>query len=235
MRSIHSKFKFALRSMWEMLYPRLCLHCQMNTAVKDHLFCIHCLRDYVETDYHLIPDNPVARHFYGRVKVERAASLLDFKKGSLSQTLLHELKYNRRKEIGVSLGERYAKKLKTSGFLNGIDAIIPVPLHRKKLKKRGFNQSALFAVGMREICGLPVYEKTLLREVNTETQTRKHRMERIDNVAKAFRLSKPEKVRNNHILLVDDVVTTGATMEACANVLLSEKKVKVSLAAIALG
>jgi ComF family protein len=196
---------------------------------------MYCQRDYVETDYHLIQENPVAMHFYGRVKIENASSLLDFKKGSLSQTLLHELKYNQRKDIGIALGERFARKVKESSFLDDIEVIVPVPLHRKKLRRRGYNQSTLFAQGLASKSGIPVLEGNLIRVVDTETQTRKQRMDRIDNVSDAFQLKSPEAVQNKHCLLVDDVITTGATIESCAAVLLKEAGVRVSVAAIALG
>lgn len=233
--SFSSKIRYALQAAWEMIYPRLCLHCQQETAVKSHMFCMHCLHDYVETDYHLVVDNPVALHFYGRVPIERAASLLDFKKGTLSQTLLHELKYNHRQEIGTALGARFAKKVKPSGFFEGMDLIIPVPLHPKKLRQRGYNQSMLFAKGIQEHSDLPVWGNILVRKVHTGTQTRKKRMERIDNVAEAFHLKDPDQIQRKHILLVDDVVTTGATLEACAAKLLAIKGTKVSVATIALG
>lgn len=199
------------------------------------MFCMHCLHDYVETDYHLIADNPVAMHFYGRVPIEKATSLLDFKKGTLSQTLLHELKYNHRQDIGTALGARFAKKVNPSGFFESMDMIIPVPLHPKKLRQRGYNQSMLFAGGMQEHNDLPVLGNILLRKVHTGTQTRKKRMERIDNVAEAFHLKDPDRIKHKHILLVDDVVTTGATLEACATKLLEIEGTKVSVATIALG
>ena len=233
--TIFRSLRYGLKAAWEILYPRLCLHCQQETAAHQHMFCIYCLHDYVETDYHLIPDNPVAMHFYGRVKIEKATALLDFRKGTLTQTLLHELKYNQRKDIGIALGRRLAEKVEASGFFREVELIMPVPLHRKKLRKRGYNQSALFAQGIQEFTGLRLDRQTLIRRKHTATQTKKSRVHRIDNVSEAFALRNAGHLHQKHILLVDDVITTGATLEACAGNLLELPGTRVSVATIALG
>jgi len=224
------------RAAWHIAFPRLCLHCRRQSAVRNHHFCMTCLMDYVETDYHLHPDNPVAMHFYGRVPIERATSLLDYKKGQLSQTLLRQFKYEGRVDIGRILGKRLGEKMKESGFLKGIQGIIPVPLHPKKRRLRGFNQSFIFAEGLEEVSHCPVKNHWIRRHEFTSSQTKKTRLQRIENVSNAFSLQPNiEEIPPGHYLLVDDVVTTGATLEAVAKVCLDSNDVKLSVASIALG
>jgi ComF family protein len=175
-------------------------------------------------------------HFYGRVPIERATSLLDYKKGQLSQTLLRRFKYEGRVDIGRILGKRLGEKMKESGFLKGIQGIIPVPLHPKKRRLRGFNQSFIFAEGLEEVSHCPVKNHWIRRHEFTSSQTKKTRLQRIENVSNAFSLQPNiEEIPPGHYLLVDDVVTTGATLEAVAKVCLDSNDVKLSVASIALG
>lgn len=225
-----------LQSAWHIAFPRLCLHCRKQTAAKDHHFCVQCLANYVETDYHLYEENPVALHFFGRVPIQRATSLLDYKKGELSQTLLRQFKYESRKDIGRMLGQRLGGKLKGSAFLSDIQGIIPVPLHARKKRLRGFNQSEVFAQGISEATQIPTRSKWIQRHTYTATQTRKSRQERMANVAEAFSFQTPKsKIPAGHYLIVDDVITTGATLEAVAQLVLQIPDSRVSLASIALG
>ncbi len=225
-----------LQSAWHIAFPRLCLHCRKQTAAKDHHFCVVCLANYVETDYHLYEENPVAMHFFGRVPIQRATSLLDYKKGELSQTLLRQFKYESRKDIGRMLGQRLGGKLQDSAFLSDIQGIIPVPLHVRKKRLRGFNQSEVFAQGISEATQIPTRSKWIQRHAYTATQTRKSRQERMANVAEAFSFQTPKsKIPAGHYLLVDDVITTGATLEAVAQLVLQIPDSRVSLASIALG
>lgn len=202
------------------------------------MLCVRCLRHYRETDYDVVNENPVARHFYGRVSIEKAAALLEFRKGGISQTLLHALKYARKREIGTALGHRIGKKYLASGFLEGVDGIVPVPLHPVKLRKRGFNQSAVIAKGIEEKTGIPLLSNLLIRREYTETQTRKSRINRVDNVRTAFQIKSGTKLKQyqgRHLLIVDDVITTGATIEACVNCLSELDNLRVSVVALALG
>jgi len=185
-----------------------------------------------KTNFHLQDDNPILRKFWGKVNVEAAASFVFFDKGERMQHILHSLKYAGNTEIGIFLGELYGSHLRQAPLFTGCDAIIPVPLHRKKIKNRGYNQSDLIAEGLSKAMGIPFYPEFLERAVATSTQTKKSRYARFENVENVFRLSE-KKVNQKHFLLVDDVITTGSTLESCARCLTESGKVKVSVATIA--
>jgi ComF family protein len=185
------------------------------------------------TNFHLGDDNPVSRLFWGRCRLEKAAAFSFYNRGSRIRNMIHSLKYKGNKEIGFELGKIYGSVLSRSGFLNGIDIIVPVPLHASKRRLRGFNQSEVISEGIGLASGLPVDALSLKRTEVTDTQTRKSRYERWENVSGIFEVADPDKLRGKHILLVDDVITTGSTIESCAGELLKLEGVKVSAAAIA--
>jgi len=185
------------------------------------------------TDYHNIRENPVEQIFWGRCKVESAAAFSYYNKGSRIRNLIHNLKYKGIKEIGFELGRIYGLSLKSSGFTQSIDLIIPVPLHPAKKRSRGFNQSEIIADGISGATGIQVNCKAVIRIVSSSTQTKRSRYERWVNVEGIFSITDPELIRGKHILLIDDVITTGATMESCINELLKTEGVKVSVAALA--
>ncbi len=185
------------------------------------------------TNYHLDENNPIARLFWGRCKIEKAAAFSFYNRGSRIRNLIHNLKYKGIKEIGYELGKIYGTVLHNSGFTSGMDIIIPVPLHQSKEKQRGFNQSEIISAGLSEAAGLPVNSKILERKIVTTTQTRKSRYERWKNVEGIFNVTDPLKISGKHILLVDDVITTGSTLESCVNELLKTEGVKVSVVALA--
>ncbi len=174
----------------------------------------------------------MTEHFWGRVKLEYGASFYYFKKGGLVQQLIHNLKYANKPEIGLRLGQLYGKVLKKSPFLGQAEIIIPVPLHPRKQKMRGYNQSAKFAQGLSLGMEIP-WSAALHRNMMTATQTQKARIERFSNVEHAFEVAKPNFIKGKHLLLVDDVITTGATLEACAHQLLTVPDTKVSVVTIA--
>jgi len=194
---------------------------------------LHCLHHIPRTNFHLDPDNPVARLFYGKVNIERATSYFYFSKGSKYQTLLHDLKYKGMKELGEEIGKHFAIDLQQSPEFRSVDIICPVPLHPSKEKKRGYNQSWWIASGIAKQMNKELSSDNLHRITATETQTRKSRFARWQNVEGIFELSNPEAFSEKHILLIDDVVTTGATLEACAAAILSTTNAKVSIATLA--
>ena len=194
---------------------------------------MHCLHHIPRTNFHLDPDNPVARLFYGKVNIERATSYFYFSKGSKYQTLLHDLKYKGMKELGEEIGKHFAIDLQQSPEFRSVDIICPVPLHPSKEKKRGYNQSWWIASGIAKQMNKELSSDNLHRITATETQTRKSRFARWQNVEGIFELSNPEAFSEKHILLIDDVVTTGATLEACAAAILSTTNAKVSIATLA--
>lgn len=222
-----------LEDLVALVYPNLCLSCETQLIAGEQTLCILCQNDLPETDHHLDPENPVFKHFWGRVNISFAASFYYFSKGSRVQHMMHQFKYKGKKEVGIKLGELYGQRLRKASNFKGLDYIIPVPLHPKKEHFRGFNQSDLFALGLSRSLGLPVKKKWLARKSYTESQTKKSREERWGNVSRVFETLQPEKLKNKHLLVVDDVITTGATMEACAQKLLLVPGVKVSVASIA--
>ncbi|MFH1004622.1 MAG: phosphoribosyltransferase family protein [Bacteroidota bacterium] len=171
--------------------------------------------------------------FWGRVDIFSATSLYGFLKGGKVQHLIHQLKYRGKKEIGVSIGKYYGNELKSSPLFRGMNIIIPVPLHPEKLKKRGYNQSETFAHGLSKSLEIENENDLLIRAYSSETQTKKSRFARWKNVESIFKITQPKKLQDKHILLVDDVVTTGATLESCAHKILDVPGTKVSVATIA--
>ncbi len=200
---------------------------------NEKLICTECYVLIPRTNYHLEDDNPVARLFWGRCRVEKAAAFSFYNRDSRIRRLIHNLKYKGIQEIGVELGKIYGHVLMNSGFIRDIDLVIPVPLHPSKERTRGFNQSLLISRGISEVTGLPVDAGTLRRISSTSTQTKKSRYDRWKNVEGTFIIEDNFSVKGKHILLVDDVITTGSTMESCVNELLKSEGVRVSVAALA--
>lgn len=222
-----------LEDVAALVYPNLCLSCQLPLVKGESFLCTLCKHDLPETNFHLEPDNPVAKHFWGRVKLEGAASFYYFTGKSRVQHLLHQLKYNRKPEVGIELGKLYGRQLLLSNPFNRAEVVVPVPLHPKKEHMRGYNQAAKFASGLGQGMNISVANSALRRNVFTSSQTKKTRAERVENVSKAFDLSKPEKLKEKHVLLVDDVVTTGATLEACVQCIAEIPGTRISVATIA--
>lgn len=216
-----------------LFYPNLCMVCHNELAESESTICTTCLYHIPRTKYWYDSENPVAKIFWGRVNVENACSFFFFSKGSKYRKLLHHLKYNGKREVGVVLGKEFGRELVKIDSYKGIDFIVPVPLHPKRLKQRGYNQAEEIAKGLHESMGIPLSNDNLIRSGYTETQTRKTRAERVNNVSKAFTLSKPNNFKGKHILIVDDVVTTGATLEECAAIILEAEDVKVSIVTLA--
>lgn len=217
----------------ELLFPHLCVTCGDKLIEQEQLICLNCLHHLPRTNFHLQAENPVARLFYGRVRIEFATSFFYFSKGSIYQSLIHNLKYKGMKELGAEMGKHFGIDLLQSAEYATIDFICPVPLHPQKEKKRGYNQSWWIASGIATQMQIPLSDDNLKRVTFTDTQTKKNRFERWQNVEGIFELTNPEAYSGKHILLVDDVVTTGATIEACAQAILSKTNARVSIATLA--
>ncbi len=217
-----------------LFYPRLCLSCGHNLPPGGLKVCVHCISQLHFTDHHLHIDNTFSTRLFGRVPFYAAGALLVFRKGGLAQPLLHELKYKGNSQIGIELGRWHGKRLKESDHFQDINWILPVPLHIKKKRIRGYNQSAKYAEGLSDTMEIPFSDSILIRNIFTETQTKKGKDERFHNVSNVFGVAKPRLVRNQHVLIVDDVMTTGATLESCANALLAVVDVRISFAVIAI-
>ncbi len=222
-----------LNDFLELFFPRICLVCDGNLLNEEELVCLQCLHELPRTNFHMEERNPVAEIFYGRVQLEAATSFFFFSKGSPYQKLIHALKYKGIKEAGILLGTHFAIDLEKSPLFASVDMVCPVPLHPKKEKKRGYNQSEFIARGIAGRMGKPVSTGNLARLIYTDSQTRKGRYERWENVEGIFGLNKPGEFEGKHILLIDDVLTTGSTLEACASAILSAtRNTKVSIATL---
>jgi ComF family protein len=215
-----------------LIFPQLCPACGNVLYRYENVLCLNCLDELPRTRFHNDPDNEVSQLFWGRVPVKNVTSFIYFNKGSRYQHILHELKYKGQQHIGIEMGRLFGNELKDTSF-SKVDVIHPVPLHYVKQRKRGYNQSELIARGIAEILHKPLETNLISRVINTATQTMKSRYERWENVEGIFKVARPEKLENKHILLVDDVVTTGSTLEACASAVLDLEKVTVSIATLA--
>ena len=207
--------------------------CGNNLFRNEHIICTSCLFHLPKTNYHLETDNPISQTFWGRTHINTAAACYFFTKAGKVQHLVHQLKYKGKKEVGVFIGELYGKELINALNFNKTDVIIPVPLHPNKEKKRGYNQSEAFAIGLSSSMNVPIDTTSLIRTFASETQTKKTRFKRWENVKEIFSLQNAEKLKNKNILLVDDVITTGATIEACANLLNTIEGITINIASIA--
>jgi ComF family protein len=224
-----------LQNFVSFFYPRCCPACHQALQQNEQVVCLSCLFHLPETDHYQYRHNPLDTIFAGRIPVEAIASLFLYRKGNSVQQLLHQLKYKSKKEIGVFFGNYLGKKLDQYGYFKDIDLIIPIPLHPKKEKKRGYNQSALIAEGLSQSLHIPYSTTHLIKEIHTDTQTKKSRISRFDNIKDAFAVAQPEQIAHQSILLCDDVLTTGATLEAAARKLLEVEGVKIYMATLASG
>ncbi len=216
-----------------LVYPVCCAGCKNVLNKGEQYVCTKCLYSLPETDFYQYDDNPVAKLFWGRVDVKHAISGFHFHKGGVLQALLHHLKYKGVKEIGYYLGMQLGKLLLKTTYYKEFDFIVPVPLHEKRFKMRGYNQSEWIGKGISSILSIPVDTTTVVRSIETKTQTKKNREDRWKNVADVFEITEDEALFGKHILLVDDVVTTGATLDACAQEIHNVENVKISIATLA--
>lgn len=219
--------------MGDMLFPRICVGCKHPLLQHEQIVCLKCRVTLPRTDFGAWPDNPVAKKFWGKIPIEGAVAMLHFHKGSKVQSMMHALKYRNRKDVGVLLGVFLGNYIRQHQLFTRADCISTVPLHADKLAIRGYNQCDVIAEGVQQVLQLPIINQALVRKQFTSTQTKKSRLERWENVKEVFEVCAPELVINKHILLIDDVITTGSTLEACALKLITQSNTKVSIAAIA--
>ncbi len=218
--------------LFNLLLPELCVACSGALISKERVLCLKCLYEMPRTRFESFQDNPVARLFWGRIPIENASSYFRYQKGSRFQSLIHDLKYRGRRDIGRELGRLMGTDLAGSPF-SDCDMILPVPLHPRKNLMRGYNQCDPICKGLSERLGIPFYREMLERPVRSSTQTNKSRIGRWSNVEGIFRIKNPLVLSGKHILLVDDVVTTGSTLEACAREILDVDGTRVSIATLA--
>lgn len=226
------------KSLQELLFPRLCTVCNRRLYDSEEYLCVHCLLRLPRTGFHLKKGNKCEQLFYGRIKpLGKASSYFFYNNESPFKKLIWDLKYHGQPEIGRFMGRMIAKDLARgeASFFKGIDLIVPVPLAKEKLKSRGYNQCDFIAMGIAEITGIPIHRNCIVRTVANESQTHKTRLERQDNVEGIFELQTEEDLRGKHVLLIDDVLTTGATLIACASTLKDIEHIRISFLTMACG
>jgi len=221
-----------LSGFWALLFPSICKGCGTVLGSTREVICRSCESKLPKTNFCDTSDNPVAQMFWGRVPLENAASLYYYRKGELLQKLIHHLKYHGGKETGLYLGRLAGKILIRTNMIVGIDALVPVPLHTRKQRIRGYNQSELLAQGISDIIQVKIEKETVIRTIHSESQTRLKRFARWQNVKNIFKVIDHERLRNKHILVLDDVVTTGSTIEALCNTLYEVPGIKISVLTI---
>ena len=216
-----------------LFYPHVCVGCGTDIIEQKETICSQCFTGLPATDYFLYANNPAERLFAGRILVQNAGSAFYFTKQSLLQNIMHEIKYRNNTEAAIFIGKQTGLALQQSGRFTGIDVIVPMPLNNRRMQQRGYNQAAFIAKGIGEVINKPVEDHVAIRTVNTVTQTGKDRTSRWQTMQHAFAVNDKKALTGKHILLVDDIVTTGATLEACGAEILSLGDVKLSIATVA--
>lgn len=211
-----SELNTALNDLWYTMYPTLCMACAKNPRIKEGIFCVHCLHAMPYSDHFKVADNKVVQKFYGRVPLHFGAAVLNFRPGGIVQKMMHHLKYERKREIAITMGEIAGDHCLTSSHFSMPDLMVPVPLHPSKEYVRGYNQSLVFGRGVQHVLNIPLSDDIVVKRTKTASQTGKSRTDRVNNVKSTFALNKAELIRDKHVMILDDVVTTGATIEAVA-------------------
>ncbi|GAA4959857.1 ComF family protein [Algibacter aquimarinus] len=223
-----------LKALINLFFPKVCYACLNLLGDNENTICVDCRNDLPVTNFHFENNDTVKKVLYGRVKIEHATALFRFEKKGLVQQLIHGLKYKNYENIGFILGNWLGNELREIDDYNSIDIVIPVPLHKKKLKKRGYNQVAKFGQQISRALNTEYRDDILVKITNNKSQSKKGRLARWINSEELFAIKNIESIENKHILLVDDIITTGATLEACSNVLNQAKNVKISIATMAI-
>ena len=222
-------YKELKSSILHILFPHVCDGCGSDIIDEDSSLCIKCIAELPETNFHLHANNPVEKIFWGRLPLVSATAQYYFIKESMMQRLMHELKYKGNRELGKQLGRLMGYDLQKTNRFRKVDYLVPLPLFASKEKRRGYNQATVLCEGIAEVVNTEIAKDVIVRTQYTETQTKKGRIERWQNIEGKFELIKPEKIRNKNILLVDDVITTGATLEACGQeILLASPKLSIA-------
>ena len=226
-------FKEIFNHFIGLFYPNICAVCKQNLLIGEKTICLSCLQKIPRTRLHLVKDNVIEQRFWGKVQLERATAFYYFTKKSKFQKILHQLKYNNNKEIGIATGKYAAAELVESEDFANFDYLVPVPLHPKKLQKRGYNQALCIAQGLAEILKGEIDAENLVRAIENPTQTKKSVYERWENTKGIFAVKNPQLFENKRILLIDDVLTTGSTLIACVEAIHEVCNAKVSVFTLA--
>jgi ComF family protein len=223
----------AFQSIAHLFFPHYCMGCKIGLSSRAQLLCYSCAQLLPATKFFQLADNPVERSFYGRLHIANAAAAFYFSKDSLLHDLLVEMKYLHNKNAGYYLGKLMAYQILMAKRFETVDALIPLPLHPKKFAIRGYNQAELICQGISEVWNKPIITNAVARTSFSETQTHRNRISRWQNMNGIFSLAHPEIIAKKHVLLIDDVTTTGATLEACGKAILMGNSVTLSIATLA--
>lgn len=222
-----------LKDVLHLFFPKLCITCNTELLINEKLICTLCRHDLPIICYKNYKKNKIVASFSGRVPIEKAMSFLFYRREGKTKIIIHHLKYKNNQEIGSLIGDWFGNHLKEAKQFSDIDYIIPVPLHPKKLKSRGYNQLTTFGINLAKQLNTNFCPKILIRISATKTQTFKQRFERFNNTETKFNLTDFNIFKNKHVLLIDDVITTGATLESCCKELLKTNNIKISIVTIA--
>ena len=216
-----------------LFFPHLCAGCSSDLIDDEQLICSNCLHALPFTSFETIDNNPVEKLFWGRTSVAHACSIFYYIPENPLQKIIHHIKYKNNPMLGTYMGKIMGTRLEIFFANNCIDFMLPMPLHPKKEYARGYNQATVLCEGIHAVTGLQYFNDVLFRKIHTSTQTKKSRIERWENVSDVFEISDPSRIQEKHILLIDDVITTGASTEACANLLIKNKAARVSICSLA--
>ena len=223
----------AIEALLHLFFPKVCPGCSSDQVDKEQMICADCLSNLPYTGFQNIRDNSVEKLFWGRCNIKSACSIFYYIVDTPLQHIIHHIKYKNQPELGIYMGEIMGHAMNNFFSNHEMDLIIPMPLHPKKEYQRGYNQASLLCRGISSITGIEHQDEIVLRKEHTSSQTNKTRLERWENVAEVFCLNDVSSVADKHILLIDDVITTGASMEACANILIKSKAASVSICSLA--
>ncbi len=221
-----------LNSFLHLFYPQICFGCGTDELDKSKALCASCIKALPYTDFFQIRSNPIEKIFWGRVPVQYAGAVLFFTKDSLVQTLMAQLKYHHNKKVGILFGQLIGEAINAEASFKTIDLLVPIPIRTSKLNKRGYNQSTIIAMGIQENCTIPIGD-FLKKKKWTSTQTKKDRNSRLQSIPDLFTLTNAETLKGKHVLIIDDVLTTGATIEAAVTCLMTAEPASISIAVAA--
>ena len=222
------------KNIINVLFPKVCLGCNTFLLANENVICTVCRHEIPLTNHYLNPENEAFKKFYGKIPVEFTSTLVYYHKKGIVQEMIHSLKYRGHEEVGAILGDWHAEDLKTVPIINTVDAIIPVPLHKKRLKERGYNQVTTFGLALSKHLNINYNTSILKRNVYSKTQVKKNLLKRTEVIGNIFEAEFTEKDHNKHFLLIDDVLTTGSTLEACSRALLKIPGAKISIVCMAM-
>ncbi|MFO7869378.1 MAG: ComF family protein [Bacteroidales bacterium] len=228
-------FRSFFTRIFQLFFPENCVVCNDALRYSERVLCSSCLLDIPRVYFHNSERNPLEDLLWGHIPYVRASSLFYYYKEQTYASLIYDLKYKNRPDIGVFLGELFAAELDSARFFDGIDYIVPIPLHKKRLRTRKYNQSEKIAEGLSVYSNIPIASSLIQRTIHTKTQTQKNKEERMRNVSNIFKVTRPQDIHDKHILLVDDIITTGATTISCTQSLLeADSSVRVSIVSLGL-